>query len=227
LPRLRVAGFQPPGERLAVSHTMTNPQADGMIESGQPLKDLVPIFPTKIAAYEYFARSMTRRFALPDSHCVMCGQDSDAPPVKFTWRANVHTTKTLLLSFLFTALALFAAHLYSRWVVIEFATFHRLCPDCQRRYRSRRIVVGITHKVLFALLMLLLFLTVPLIIFLVAMPFIAPEGARSFLAMSVVGVGLLAVVMWAFEGCRRSMIPHSLRKIGRFPFVLYGLQKTA
>jgi hypothetical protein len=206
---------------------MTNPQADSMIESGQPLKEVVPIFPTKIAAYEYFARSMTRRFALPDSHCVMCGRDSDAPPVRFTWRANVHTTKTVLLSFLFTALALFAAHLYSRWVVIEFATFHRLCPDCQRRHRSRSIVIGITHKVLFALLVLLLFLTVPLIIFFVAMPFIAPEGTWPFLALSVVGIGLLALVMWAFEACRRSLIPHSLRQIGRFPFFLYDLHKTA
>jgi ABC-type multidrug transport system permease subunit len=206
---------------------MTNLQADSMIESGRPWNEVAPLFPTKIAAYEYFARSMTRRFASPDSHCAMCGRDSDAPPVRFTWRANVHTTKTVLLSFLFTAIALFAAHLYSRWVVVEFATFHRLCPDCQRRHRFRSIVIGITHKVLFALLMLLLFLTVPLIIFFVAMPFIAPEGTWRFLALSVIGVGLLALVMWAFEACRRSLIPHSLRQIGRFPFVLYDLHKTA
>jgi hypothetical protein len=205
---------------------MTNLQADSMIEGGQPLKEIISIFPTKIAAYEYFARSMTRRFALPDSHCVMCGRNSDEPPVRFTWRANVHTTKTVFLSFLFTAIALFAAQFYSRWVVIEFATFHRLCPDCQRRHRSRSIVIGVTHKVLFALLMLLLFLTVPMITFLVAMPFIAPEGTWFMLAGSVAGVSLLALVLWAFETCRKLLIPQSLRQIGRFPFFLYDLSKA-
>jgi len=185
------------------------------------------MFPTKTAAYEYFARSMSRRFELPDSHCAMCGRDSEVQPVSFTWRANVHTTKTVLLSFLFAAIALLAAHLYSRWVVVEFTTFHRLCPDCHRRHRSRSIVVGAMHKVLFAMLMLLLFLTVPLVIFLLVMPFIAPEGTRLVLAGSVVGVGLLALVVWGFETCRRSLIPHSLRQIGRFPFFLYGLRKAA
>src|SRR5258708_37628067 len=112
---------------------MINPHADNIIERGQPLKEVVPVFPTKIAAYEYFARSMTQRFASADSHCARCGRDCELPPLSFTWRANLHTTKTVLLSFLFSALALFAAHLYSRWVVVQFTTFHRLCSDCQRR----------------------------------------------------------------------------------------------
>jgi hypothetical protein len=202
---------------------MTNPQADSMIESGQPLKEVVRIFPTKIAAYEYFARSMALRFASPDNHCAMCGRNTDAPPIRFTWRANVHTTKTVLLSFLFTAIALFAAHLYSRWVVVEFATFHRLCPDCQRRHRFRSIVIGITHKVLFALLMLLLFLTVPLLIFCVAMPFIAPEGAWLFLGLSIVGVSLLLLVLGAFEACRKSLIPTRFAKLdgSHLFFIIY------
>jgi uncharacterized membrane protein YeiB len=206
---------------------MTNPQADSMIESGRPLKEVVPIFPTKIATYEYFARSMTQRFASPDSHCVMCGRDSDAPPIRFTWRANVHTTKTVLLSFLFTVIALFAAHLYSRWVVIEFTTFHRLCPQCQRRHRLRRIIVGILRNVLFAMLILVLLLTVPMVIFTFAAPFIEPRGTLLMLAGAAVGIGLLAFVISCFEKCRTSLIPHSLRQIGRFPFSLYDLRKTA
>ena len=206
---------------------MTNPQADSMIESGRPLKEVVALFQTKIAAYEHFARSMTQRFALPDSHCIMCGRESDVPPVRFTWRANIHTTKTVVLSFLFTALALFAAHLYSRWVVIEFATFHRLCPQCQRRHRFRRIVVGILRNVLFAVLILALLLSVPAIIFTFAAPFIEPRGAWVMLAGAIVGVGLLALVISGFEKCRTSLIPRSVRQIGRFPFFLYDLRKTA
>jgi hypothetical protein len=205
---------------------MTNEQAERIIENGRPLKELVPLFPDKIAAYKYFANSMTRRFASPDSHCAMCGRQCETPPVRFTWRANVHTTKTILLSFLLTTLALLAAHLYSRWVVIEFTTFHRLCPDCQHRHRVRSVVVGVIHKGLFAILMLSLFVTVPLVVFLLVIPFIAPEGIWPMLAGSVVGVGLLAHLVWGFETCRRSLIPHSLRQIGRFPFFLCRLNKT-
>src|SRR2546429_10033037 len=121
---------------------MSNLQADTMIESGQPLKEVVPIFPTKVAAYEYFARSMTQRFASAETCCAACGKLCEATPFAFTWRANLHTTKTVLLSFLFTALALFAHHLYSRWVVVEFTTFHRLCALCRRRHRNRSIAVA-------------------------------------------------------------------------------------
>ena len=206
---------------------MSNLQADRMIESGQPLKELVPIFPTKTAAYEYFARSMTQRFASAELVCAMCGQECEAPPIAFTWRANLHTAKTVLASFLFSALAILAHHLYSRWVVVEFTTFHRLCPHCSRRQRTRTVAVGILNKGLFSVLMLSLFLTVPLVIFLFVAIFAAPEGKRLMLTGSVVGATLVVLVVWGFEVCRKSLIPGSLRQIGRFPFFLYGLRDTA
>jgi hypothetical protein len=215
------------GSLFNKTSTMTNPQADAMIESGRPLKEIVLLFPNKAVAYEYFGRSMTHQFALRDSNCAICGRDRDTSTYCFTWRANIHTTKTVFLSFLFTALALFAAHLYSRWVVVEFSTSHRLCQQCQRHHRSRGVIVGIFHKLLFAILMLLLFLTVPLVVFLFAAPFIAPEGIWRMLAGALVGIGLLALVVFGFERCRRSMIPKPLRQIGRFPFFLYAVRKTA
>jgi len=205
---------------------MSNLQADRIIESGKPLKELVPMFPAKTAAYEYFARSRTERFASADLNCAMCGQACEAPPIAFTWRANLHTTKTVLVSFLFSALAILAHHLYSRWVVVEFTTFHRLCPDCRRRHRARTVAVSVFHKVLFAVLILALFLTVPLVIFLFVAIFVAPEGKRLMLTGAVVGLTFIGMVVWGFEMCRRSLIPGSLRQIGRFPFSLYGLRDT-
>jgi hypothetical protein len=204
---------------------MTNSQADSLIEKGRPLKELVPLFPDKVTAYEYFARGMTGRFASPDTYCAACGRTCDGPPMAFTWRANLHTAKTVIISFLFSALALFAAHLYSRWVVVQFTTFHQLCPECQRRHRIQSVIVGVLHKVLFAILMLLLFLTVPVIVFAFAVPFIAPEGIWVTLAGAVIGVGLLVLVAQGFEACRKSLIPKSLRQIGQFPFSLYALQR--
>jgi|SRR5947209_622387 len=206
---------------------MSNLQADTMIESARPLKELVPLFPNKVAAYEYFARSMTQRFASAATCCAACGKPCEAPPLAFTWRANLHTTKTVLVSFLFTALSLFAHHLYSRWVVVEFTTFHRLCALCRRRHRIRSKAVAVLHKVLFAILILLLFLTVPLVMFLFVSIFAAPEGTWRILSGSVIGLALLGFVAWAFESCRRSLIPHSLRQIGQFPFFLYRLRDAA
>jgi hypothetical protein len=206
---------------------MSNLQADSMFESGQPLKEVVTLFPTKIAAYEYFARNMTQRFASPDRSCASCGRQCEGQPLAFTWRANLHTTQTVLLSFLFTALAIFAHHLYSRWVVVEFTTFHRLCQSCRRRHRTRSIAVAVLHKVLFAVLMLLLFVTVPLVIFLFVAIVAAPEGTWMMLTGSVLGLALLGAVAWGFEACRRSLIPDSLRQIGQFPFFLHGLRDVA
>ena len=132
----------------------------------------------------------------------------------------------VILSFLITAMALFAHHIYSRCIVIEFATHHRLCGRCQRRHRTCCILVSILHKILFAALVLLLCLTVPAVVFGVAMPFIAREEAWLFPSISIIGVGLIAPVVWGFEACRKLIIPPSLRKIGRFPFFLYALRRA-
>src|SRR6266540_3508355 len=181
--------------------TVSNLQADTFIEVGRPLREVVPMFPSKTAAYEYFARSMTQRFASADLHCADCGQPCDAAPIGFTWRANVHTARTILVSFLLTAVSILAHHLYTRWVVVEFTTFHRMCAQCQSRHRMRGITGGVLQKVLFAVLMLLLFVTVPAVVFLVAMPFIAPKGIWLALVGTATGVGLLALVTWGFEAC--------------------------
>jgi len=89
------------------------------------------------------------------------------------------------------------------------------------------VAVGILNKGLFSVLMLSLFLTVPLVIFLFVAIFAAPEGKRLMLTGSVVGATLVVLVVWGFEVCRKSLIPGSLRQIGRFPFFLYGLRDTA
>jgi uncharacterized membrane protein len=206
---------------------MSNSQADSMIESGQPLKELAMLFPARVAAYEYFAREMTQRFASAARSCATCGQQCEGQPLAFTWRANLHTTRTVLLSFMFTALAIFAHHLYSRWVVVEFTTFHRLCSRCRRRHRTRSIAVAVLHKVLFAILILLLLVTVPLVIFLFVAIFAAPDGTWMMVTGSALGLALLGVVAWGFEVCRRLLIPDSLRQIGRFPFFLYGVRDVA
>lgn len=187
---------------------------------------MFPLFPTKIATYEYFAKNMSQHFSSPSSYCAMCGQPCDVPPIQFVWRANLHTAKTILLSFVFSAIALLASSLYSRWMVVEFVTVHHLCLNCQRRQRTRSIAITILQKVLFAALILLIFLTVPTVIFLFAVIFVAPEAVLPLTIGLAIGLGLLAFVTWGFDACRKSIIPQSLRPIGRFPFFLYELRKT-
>jgi hypothetical protein len=205
----------------------TNPQADNILDSDRPLKDLIPLFPDKIAAYGYYAQYMTRRFATADPHCADCGRQCDDPPSAFTWRANLHTTKTVLLTFLFNLVALLASSIYSRWMVVQFTTFHRLCPQCQHRHRNHGIIAAVLEKVLFAALILLLILAVPAVIFSFALPFIDPKATWVALAGAAVGIGLLTLVVRGFEACRKLLIPPALRRIGRPPFFLLTLSKTA
>jgi hypothetical protein len=201
-------------------------QADNMIENGRPWKDIFVLFPTKIIAYQYFAKHMSQRFGTPESFCAMCRQPCNAPPIQIAWKANLHPAKTVLLSFLLSAITVLASSLYSRWVVVGFVTVHRLCLPCQRRQRVRSIVIAILQKALFTALILLLFLTVPMVVFLFAVSFIAPKALIPLTVGLIAGLGLLAFITWGFNACRKAIIPQSLRQIGRFPFFLYELRKT-
>lgn len=185
------------------------------------------MFPNKIAACEYFASAMSKSFAVPDRGCAMCGRESDQPPFTFIWRANLHTSKTILISFVFSAMALAAHHIYSQWHVVEFATTHRLCAQCEARHRRRQLAVGLLRHVLFAVLMLLVFVGVPALIFSIAAPFIGLGLKGYFVLLGVVAAGLavLALVLKGFEWCRTSLIPRSLLRIRRLPFVLHKLRK--
>jgi hypothetical protein len=201
-------------------------QAESMIQNERAWNDLFRLFPTKLAAYEYFGRSMAQRFGSPTDFCVVCGRSCDAPPMKFVWRTNLHTAKTIFVSFIFSAVALFTQHLYSRWLVVKFATIHRLCLECQHRHRVRTIVIAVANKILFAALILLLVLTVPMAVFFIAAPFVVREALVPLAIGLFIGLGLLVLIAKGFEACRRAIIPQSLRQIGRFPFFLYELQKT-
>ena len=183
------------------------------------------MFPAKTAAYEYFAHSTSRRFAQADSLCVMCRRECETPPVKFLWRANVHTRKTVLWSFLLSITVLVTHHLYSSCVVVEFSTFHRLCVHCQRRHRWRSIQVAVLHKLLFTAMIVLLFLTVPLVVFLVAIPFIAPELVWRVSGVVLVGVAALATVIWGFEICRKLRFPVRFAGLDGFRFIWQGCAK--
>jgi hypothetical protein len=207
--------------------TTDNQQADNMIECGRPWKDLFLLFSSKRATYEYFAVNRSRRFKAPDTYCAACGQHCDTPPIKFIWRANLHTRKTILLSFVFTMIAVWAYSVYSRWVVVQFVTFHRLCLNCQRQHRNRRIISVVLNKILFSALILFVFLTVPATVFFIASIFVIPEARILFAVGALIGIGLLGLVAWGFEMCRRAIIPQTLRQIGRFPFFLYELQKAS
>jgi hypothetical protein len=80
---------------------------------------------------------------------------------------------------------------------------------------------------LFTVLILLLCVTVPAVVLGAAVPFIAPELIRMVLIASALGLGMITLVTCGFELCRKWLIPHSLRKIGRFPFFLHAERKAA
>lgn len=201
---------------------MTQSDADSIIKNGGPLKELLPLFPSKTEAYVHYARTVAQHYASPGTNCVMCHQSCHEPVVSAAWEAKIHTSKTVLLSFMFSTLALVAGHLYTRWEAVRFVTYHRLCTTCQHLHKRRRNFLLVAENLLFACLIALLLLTVPSVIFLLVLPFIEPRTLFYLLPATVIGIGLLKFVIRGFEACRTSLIPPSIRIIGRSPFSLQG-----
>jgi hypothetical protein len=203
---------------------MSNPAADKVIDSNMSLRWLAPLFPDRIAAYHYYARTMALRHGEADCLCGMCRRHCDTAPMRFTWRANLHTAKTVLISFLLSAFTLLFHHLHTRCVVVRFTTVHRLCRDCRSRLRRRRIAVVLFHNLLFAALILAL-IVVMLLLFAVVASFWTREIRVVILAAFLGSLLVLGLVVWGFELNRRWLIPYYIRAIGRFPFFLEGVSE--
>lgn len=88
-----------------------NPEADHAILIERPLRELVPKFSSRAQAYEYFAENMSRRYSTAEPQCAHCGQTTDAKPLSFVWRTNVHTARTVAVSFFFSAISLLGQHI--------------------------------------------------------------------------------------------------------------------
>jgi hypothetical protein len=199
----------------------SNPDADRAIENRRPLKELAPLFSSRVEACEYYAERATQRFFTAGPQCAHCDHPTDTEPLSFVWRANVHTAKTVAFSFFFTAIALLGhTIIVTKCIPVGFATQHRLCPRCRRNYRLRRFAAGFLHYVFFALLIAALLVTVPAVIMLFVAIFYAHEMLLATLAASVAGVVVLALITAGFELLRRWPIPTPLRRVGQFPFAL-------
>jgi hypothetical protein len=209
------------------SAPQSNHRADNLIESKRPLREIAFAFGTKLEAYEYFAARTAQKYASAEKQCAECGKPCEDFPTLFTWQANVHTAKTVITSFLLSAVTIFAHHLSSRYITVKFSTVHCLCLQCHRKQRMKRRLLPIYHGLLFAMLMLFLFLTVPSFIFFFVALFAAPEGTWFMFAATVVGVALLTCIIWAFELCRRWLIPRTLRHVAPFPFSLLTMNDPA
>jgi hypothetical protein len=199
---------------------MGHPEAEQALASGSPLKELVPMFSSRAEAYEYFAQHMTQRFASADAHCAHCGQPTEAKPFSFVWRANVHTARTVLLSFVFTTIALLGRTVVSHCIELQFATVHRLCPGCRRRHTLQRALAGLLYYIFFALLIVALLFTVPAVVMLFVAIFNDHGLIWGTLACTLTGLLVLGTLAAGFDWLRRWPIPRAARVVGQFPFAL-------
>lgn len=203
------------------------PAADLAIENGQPLKELVPLFPSRVIAYEYYAEKMAERFLMAKPECADCGQRTDVEPLSFVWRANVHTAKTVVAAFIQTLLSLLGGFVRVNAqdsFPVAFATHHRLCPGCRQRYHLKRATVGALHYLFFVLLFIAFLITALALLFFFVALFYAHE-----LLLGVSGIllgGSLISVLLAIghERLRRWPVPSTLRRVGQFPFALEKAQ---
>jgi len=206
---------------------ISNSDADTAIDNGKPLKELVPLFPSRVMAYAYYAQKMAERFLAAKPECADCGQPTNAEPLSFVWRATVHTAKTVGSSFFLTLILLMGGMVQvnqQNFVPVAFSTEHRLCPSCRQRYYLKRAAVGALHYLFFILLFVAFLITAIALVFFFVGLFYAHEmllGVSSLLTGGLLVSGLLAV---GYQKLQRWPIPSPLRRVGQLPFALERAQ---
>jgi hypothetical protein len=200
-------------------------QAAEIVNQCRPLKELRLLFPSRAASLEYFAQKLSDDYSSARPCCVICQRESDSVITEFHWVANINNFKTVVISFLATLILVFLRLSYSRFIVIQFKTFHRICENCQRGHRIRSLYLKLAQAPLFVSLIVSLLITIPSVVFLGASFFIAHDLIWKALATSLIGGSLLIFTVWGFEACRKFSVPRRLRHIGQSPFFLHSMRQ--
>jgi hypothetical protein len=201
--------------------THDSERAISMIEVGRPISELSLLFPIRLNALRFYADFMAHKFEHPSSAgCAICKQPVATHEESYMWQAIVNTRTTALWTFLGMLVALVAHHLVSVFYRVEFTTRHRVCASCARAATGKRRLALVLHYLFFTILIISLFAMVPLTVFLVVMPFVAPETVRMFGRLWLLALFPLSLSIVGFGLCRRLAIPYALRQIGRFPFTV-------
>ncbi len=201
---------------------MSNPdKAFSLIEAGASLRDISACFDRPIDAYNFFGSVMQEHYSSEtiSAGCRLCGNEvTSAEAVK--WRALAHNRFTGVVALLMPLIG----RIPKQGVEVGFSTCHSMCAGCSRWTWWRFKAAQCLKAVLFALLLLTLFVVVPVTALAVVMPFKAPELMPKLLLLllgsSLFGFLVFRGLQWVW----RFAVPDSLRRIGKYPFEPVGIK---
>ena len=145
--------------------------------------------------------------------CAVCAQ-SNAIPRALRWRAITHDKA----SGTFAIIAFLLGYVTTKHVEIRMTTHHRLCPKCARTCRTRITITAVGKNFLFGILLLLLFPVVPLTVFLISAPFIAPDQVAGFGRLWIPAAAVTGFFYLLLRMMRRESLPGRLKTVARYPF---------
>jgi len=201
-------------------------RATALIDSGASLREVTRCFTRSLDGYQYFAQVMQDRFSVDQAGtapgCVLCKSGSDHSARQITWRAIAHDKSTGSVAIIFLLLG----GLTSQRVEVRFATAHQFCAKCATGLWWRFSMIRLAKTGLFALLLIGLFVTVPLIVISGVVAFMAPDLVLKFGAILLAALVFDFLVYLGLRWAWVSAIPTGLRFISRYPFEPLEIQRS-
>lgn len=200
-------------------------QATALIESGAPLREIAKHFATPLDAYRNYAETLQSRFtptmAVSGAECASCRCATGSERRQIAWRATTHDKGTATTA----VILLLLGRLTSRRIEVQFKTAHGYCAACARKLWWSLLLLRSAKGALFAILMVTLIATVPVVVLTVAVAFAARDLLPTMSLWLAIGGGLTFFLYCCFKWLWTSAVPKHLQFIARFPFEPLGIRR--
>jgi len=152
--------------------------------------------------------------AVSGSECASCRCTTGSERRQIAWRATTHDKGTATSALILLLLG----RLTSRRIEVQFKTAHGYCAACARSLWWSLSLLRSAKSALFAILMMTLIATVPVLVLTVAVAFSARDLLPKMSLWLAIGGGLTFLLYCCFKWLWSSAVPKHLRFIARFPF---------
>lgn len=192
-----------------------------------PLGRLVRHFHDREKALSFFADYMQSSYPRKTGHvCDFCSSENNVSRNRFVWSAFYSTSATAWSSILGTVAlsSLGIVHFVSK--KIEFSTHHHLCKKCVRKAKFMSGLGYAVSKLGFAILILsLIEIVMTVVMGTVLMDHPSKREISTFVIFILAGFVGVGLTIGLCRSGEKAAVPKSLRKVGRFPFVLTGIKR--
>ena len=121
---------------------------DSVLNSGKPLRDLRPAFPSREAALQHYGKVQSEAHDADQQAdtCEGCGATSPEITQTISWATMVYKAKWLFWSFLVSLVTSLFDFTVEKSLCISFKTHHRICKRCHRGQKVKQALHGMVKK---------------------------------------------------------------------------------